>query len=520
MAKIETMAENFAAWPMKNKIGFLAVLVISILGIYLLMVWINKADYQVLYSSLTEEDAGKIAQELQSRKIPYDLRPSGTIMVQSNKVYDLRLELASEGLPQGSGVGFEIFDKTGFTTSEFVQKLNFKRALEGELSRTVSSLASVQKSRVHLVLPEKTIFAFQDKKPEASAAVFLTLGQGRKLDSREVDGIVHLVSSSVEGLDPKNITVLDNRGNLLTKPSDDGMLSLSSSQMDYQHTYERNLMNKIISILEPVVGTGKIKARVSAAFDFTQSERTEEIYDPDGVVVRSEQKSTEKTISGSSGMGGIPGVASNMPGGAAAGSGSSSQGQSQKEDEMINYETSKTITRVVESPVSLERLSVAIIIDGITAAQKDTVEKADQYSIRSEADVKYYEDIVKKTIGFTDDRGDEISVSVMPFKEMPGQEVAEVERDIMPIVYSVLRYLAPLLVAMIFFFVILRPMIKSLSRATPARQTRMVVGAEAPEMLEQPVQPKEIPLEKQVVNWANENPQQAAGLVKGWLEDR
>lgn len=520
MATLDNIFENFLAWPAKNKIALLAVLVVSILGMYLLMVWINKADYQVLYSSLSEEDAGRIAQELQGRNIQYELRTSGTIMVQSDKVYDLRLELASEGLPQGSGVGFEIFDKTGFTTSEFVQKLNFRRALEGELSRTVSSLSTVQKSRVHLVLPEKTLFAFQDKKPEASAAVFVTLGQGRKLNSSEVDGIVHLVASSVEGLSSENITVLDNKGNLLTKPSEDGVMALSSTQMDYQHSYEKNLTNKIMSILEPVVGKGKIKARVSASFDFTQSERTEEIFDPDGVVVRSEQKSSEKTISGGSGTGGIPGVASNIPGGAGGGHSSSSQGQSQKEDEMVNYETSKTVTRVVQSPVTLERLSVAIIIDGIHASQKDSVEKAEEYDIRSEADIKYYEDIVKKTIGFTDDRGDEISVTVMPFKEINSEEIGQVERDIMPIVFSVLRYVVPLLVALIFFFVVLRPMIKSLSKTSPVRQTRMVTAPEAPEILERPAEPKEITMEKQIVKWANENPQDAAGLVKGWLEER
>jgi flagellar M-ring protein FliF len=519
MATIDNMFENFLAWPVKNKITLLAVLVFSILGTYFLMVWINKADYQVLYSSLSEEDAGSIAQELQGKNIEYDLRPSGTIMVQSDKVYDLRLELASQGLPQGSGVGFEIFDKTGFTTSEFVQKLNFRRALEGELSRTVSSLSTVQKSRVHLVLPEKTLFAFQGKKPEASAAVFITLGRGRKLDGREVEGIVHLVSSSVEGLGPENITVLDNKGNLLTKPSDDSMMALSGTQMDYQHSYEKNLTNKIMSILEPVVGQGKIKARVSASFDFTQSERTEEIYDPDGVVVRSEQKSSEKTTSGSSGAGGIPGVASNMPGGAGSGSGSSSRGQSLKEDEMINYETSKTITRVIESPVSLERISVAIIIDGIHAAQKDSVEKPEDFNIRSEAEVKYYEDIIRKTIGFSDDRGDEISVTVMPFKEANIEEIGEVERDIMPIVYSALRYVVPLLVALVFFFLILRPMIKSLSKIPPVRQTGRVAGPEATAMLEQPIQQKELSLERKVVNWANDNPQDAAGLVKGWIGD-
>jgi flagellar M-ring protein FliF len=521
MAAIDNIIENFKAWPAINKIGLLAVLVLSLAGLILLMTWINKADYQVLYSSLSEDDAASIAQELQSRNIPYQLRPSGTILIQSDKVYDLRLELASEGLPQGGGVGFEIFDNTSFTTSEFVQKLNFKRALEGELSRTISSLSTVQKSRVHLVMPEKSLFAVSNGGQEASAAVFVTLSQGRKLKDKEVEGVVHLVSSSVEDLSPENITVVDNKGNLLTNPAKDGMLARSGTQMDYQQNFEKNLSTKIISILEPVVGQGKIKARVSAAFDFTMSERTEEIFDPDGVVVRSEQKSTEKTVSGS-GAGGIPGVGSNLPGGASAGS-FGSQGQSEKADEMINYETSKTVTRIVESPVSLERLSVAIIIDGINASQKDSVENADRYAVRSEADIKYYEDIVKKSIGFTDDRGDEITVTVMPFQEIVTEEAGEVERDIMPIVYSVLRYLVPLMVALIFFFIVLRPLIKSLTKPVSVTRSRGVVGVEgggSVEQLEQPMQPREISMEKQITRWANENPEDATGLVKSWLGER
>jgi flagellar M-ring protein FliF len=496
MAAIDNMIAQLKAMPAGKKTALLAVIVVSIAGMLLLLTWVQKADYQVLYSNLSDDDAGRIVQELKDKRIPYQLSGTGTILVSSETVHDLRLQLASQGLPQGGGVGFEIFDNTSFTTSEFVQKLNFRRALEGELARTIKSLSGIQQGRVHLVIPDKSVFAFSESKPETSAAVFITLQNGRKLNRSEVEGIVHLVASSVEDLGPENITVIDNKGKLLTKPSDDGIMSQSGSQMEYQNNFEKNLMAKIVSILEPVVGSGKVNARVSTDFDFTRSEWTEEKFDPEGVVVRSEQKSTEKTTSGT--RGGVP---------------------SQKQDEMINYETSKTVTRVIDSPISLERLSVAIIIDGILSSQAGAAENAEQYIVRSEEDLKYYEDIVKKTIGFTEDRGDEISVKVMPFKEVAMVEMPDAETDYMPLVITVLKYLVPLIVAVLFLLIVVRPLIATLSRSVPQTGTRVSVSDEGA-ALEGALQPKEIPLEKQVVNWADNNPQQAAGLVKSWLEDK
>jgi flagellar M-ring protein FliF len=514
MAGIENIMEQIKTWPASKKTAVLAVIIVSIAGMLFLVSWVQKADYQVLYSNLSEEDAGIIIQELQSKKIPYRVGAGGAILVPPDRVYELRLQLAAQGLPQGGGVGFEIFDKTSFTTSEFVQKLNFKRALEGELARTIRSLSGVQHSRVHLVIPDKSVFAFQASRPKASAAVFVTLKKGRRLSRTEVEGIVHLVSSSVEDLSPENITVIDNKGELLTKPSDDEIVNLSGDQLEYQHNFEQNMRSKIISILEPVVGRGKVKARVSATFDFTRSERTEERFDPEGVVVRSEQKSVEKTISGLTG--GVPGVASNMPG--AAQSLTSSQGQSQKQEETINYETSKTVIRVIEPPVSLERMTVAILIDGILASQKDSVSNSEQYTVRSEEDIKYYEDIVKKAIGFSEERGDEISVNVMPFAEIETGEVAEVEKDYLPIITTILKYLVPVIVAFMFFFIVVRPLMKSLPKVQPQQPPAATVREAQEEG--GGLKPKEIPLEKQVIEWASKNPQEAVGLIKGWLEEK
>jgi len=517
MAAIDNIIANLKLWPAKKKTAALATIIICIAGTLLILSWIQKIDYQVLYSNLSDDDAGRIVQELQDKKIPYKAGSGGTILVSSDKVYDIRLQLAAQGLPQGGGVGFEIFDNTNFTTSEFVQKLNYRRALEGELSRTIRSLAGVQQCRVHLVVPDKSIFAFQQDKQDASAAVFISLKQGRKLNGGEVDGIIHLVASSVEGLSPENITVVDNKGELLQKPNDDSMLSLSGSQMEFQHNYEKNMATKIISMLESVAGRGKIKAKVSAAFDFKKSESTEEKFDPEGVVVRSEQKISEKSTSGA--PAGIPGVASNLPGGAAQ-QFASSQGQSQKQDEMINYETSKTVTHVVESPITLERLTVAILIDGILPSQQGSVENAKQYVQRSEEDIKYYEDIIKKTVGFTADRGDEISVKVMPFRELEAESMEEAPKEYIPIILNASKYLVPVIAALLFFLFIVRPLLKSL--ASPSLKTQSSDGGNTEGIVTQGnfMQPRELPLEKQVIEWANKNPQQAAVLVKGWLEEK
>lgn len=506
MTAIDNIIQNLKLWPAGKKTAALALMVVSVAGVLLLSSWMQKADYQVLYSNISEEDAGKILQELQAKKIPYKAGAGGSILVASDKVYDVRLQLASQGLPQGGGVGFEIFDKTNFTTTEFVQKLNYRRALEGELARTIRSLAGVQQCRVHLVVPDRSIFALQDNRQETTAAVFISLKQGRKLNGKEVDGIIHLVASSVEGLSPENITVVDNKGELLQKPNSDSMLSLRGSQMEFQHNYEMNMASKIISILEPVAGRSKVKAKVSASFDFTESERTEEKFDPEGVVVRSEQKSVEKSF--------LPKAAGKQFAG--------SQAQSQKQDETINYETSKTVTRVVDSPVSLERLTVAILIDGVIASQESTKENARRYIRRSEEDVRFYEDIVKKTVGFSSDRGDEISVKVMPFREMETEETGEAPREYMPIILAVLKYLVPAVIALLFFLFLVRPLLKTLSAAPQGRTQRTV----APDMGESPgiptglMQQKEVPLERQVIEWANKNPQRAADLVKNWIEEK
>ena len=288
----------------------------------------------------------------------------------SSKVYDVRLQLASQGLPQGGGIGFEIFDKTSFGTTEFVQKLNYKRALQGELARTIMAMGPVEQCRVHLAIPEKSLFVREGEEERATSSVLVRLRSGKSLSGMQVDGIIHLVASSVEGLDSKDVTVVDTKGNVLSKPSGD-VAGMSASQFEYQGNYAKDIETRIASILEPVVGKGKVRAKVSAELDMSRVETTEEKFDPESQVVRSEQKQTEK--SSTVGASGVPGVTSNLPGKKAAAS-TPSQGSSEKQNQTVNYEITKVISRTVNAPGMVKKITAAVLVDGTYVAQQGSKE--------------------------------------------------------------------------------------------------------------------------------------------------
>lgn len=505
------IVETVKDLPVRNKVILAAVVAMAIAGILLLFSWTQRADYQVLFSNIAESDAGSIVQKLKELKVPYKL-DAGSILVPADKVYDLRLQLAAQGLPHGGGVGFELFDKTDFSTTDFVQKLNYRRALQGELARTILSLTEVEQCRVHLAIPEKSLFVEQGGKPGAS--VLLRLRPGRTLAQSQVQGIVHLVSSSIEGLNPKDVTVIDSRGEMLTRPVDD-MAGLSSSQLEYQKNYEKDIESRVLGILEPVTGKGKVRAKITAKMDFTKSEKTEERYDPDGQVVRSEVKSLEK--SGFGGTGGMPGTASNLPGKKGTQT-SSPQSQSQKQNETINYEISKITSHVINSSGDIKRLSVAVIIDGTYAAQEGSKEK--KYAPRSEEDLKHYEDLVKQAVGFTADRGDEVRVVNMPFETMQQEDLPEASKQYLPTIMSAAKYFIPLVVIALFFLLVVRPLIKTLSVPPASQRLPELALPKTLAEIEKAMASGEISSQSNVVEWAKKNPDQAANLIKGWIEER
>lgn len=510
--------EAIGSMPLKNKAIILAVLVIAVASIVLLFSMSQQADYHLLYANLSEGDSGPIAQKLKELKIPYRVEAGG-ILVPSDKVYEVRLQLAAQGLPHGGGIGFELFDKTDFGTTDFVQKLNYRRAMQGELSRTIMSLSEVEQCRVHLAIPEKTLFNQADNRP--SASVLVKLRSGRTLAQNQVQGIVHMVSSSVEGLNPKDVTVVDARGEMLTRPGDDAAVGLSSSQLEYQRNFEKEIESRVVGILEPVIGKSKLRARVTANLDFTRSEKTEEKYDPDGQVVRSEQKQLEKTTA--AGSGGVPGVASNIPGKAAAPQVSASQNQSQKQHDTTNYEISKVTSHVVNPTGMLKRLSVAVLVDGVEAADKDAKDaKEKKYTPRSGDDLKRYEELVKNAIGFTADRGDEVKVINMQFEGIPKEEIAPTPVNYMYYVTTAAKFLVPLIGVLLLYMLILKPLVRTVS--SPPRSASQPQGElpfpQTVAQLEQAMKAQGVPMEQEVIDWAKKNPQQAASLIKGWLEAR
>jgi flagellar M-ring protein FliF len=510
MINVATITENIMAMPAKKKMVLLCVVIFTITSLILLFSWLQKADYQILYSNLSDEDAGLIIEKLKGQKIPYKTSAGG-IMVPSDKVYELRLQMASQGLPQGGNVGFELFDKANFTMTDFVQKLNYRRALQGELARTIISLSEVEQSRVHLAVPEKSLFAKEDERPKAS--VLVKLKQGRSLSQSQIQGIRYLVSSSVEGLNPKDVSIVDQQGEMLTEEAGDDTIGMSKDQLEYQRNFEKEMENRIIGILEPVVGKGKARAKVTATLDFTKIEKTEERFDPDSQVVRSEQKNMEKSLTGTTG--GVPGVSSNLPGKTGT-QVASNHGQTEKKNEVINYEISKITSHVINTPGELKRISAAVLVDGTYTAQKGSKEK--QYTPRTEEDLKQFEDMVKKAIGFTTDRGDEVKVVNMPFEATSQEELAEPKKEIMPIILTAAKYIVPLLAVLLLFIFVIKPMLKSLSaesgaQRTPLQLPQTVAGIEKTLETGQP-------MGRNVIDWAQKNPKDASNLIKNWIEEK
>src|SRR3990172_1002715 len=296
-----------------------------------LALWSGRPDYQILYSNLSQEDAGAIVARLKGQKVPYKIEGNGSVILAPAKdVYEERLQLAGDGLPQGGGVGFEIFDRTNLGMTEFVQKLNYQRALQGELTRTINQMAEVEQARVHIVTPEKSAFIKQEK--PATASVVLKLRSGKLLRKEQVRAITRLVASSVEGLRPEEVTVVDTQGRLLSEPGENLPLGqMSSNQLEYEQNMERNLEARIESMLERVLGSGKAIARVTATLNLEQREKTEERFDPDSQVARSEQRSEEKLQGATGGSGGVPGVSSNVPGGGQTATASASSGNQSRQ---------------------------------------------------------------------------------------------------------------------------------------------------------------------------------------------
>ncbi|MDD3476519.1 MAG: flagellar basal-body MS-ring/collar protein FliF [Sulfurimonas sp.] len=390
--------------------------------IVFLVVYVEKKDalskYEVLFDSLTSEDASKVIAQLEKDNVPYEILDKNVIKVPKNVVYKERIAIASLGIPKNSGVGFELFDKQEFGATSFDQNIKYLRAIEGELSRTINSLAPIESSSVSLALPKETLFV--EKKGEPTASVMVMLVEGRKLSSKQIQGIKNLVSAAVPHLTPANVMLIDNDGETLGDDDEMAQMGeLSSVQQNFKTKEEKKKQRKIIDVVSPFVGgEQKVVAQVTIEFDFSIQNSTSETYDPENVV-RSEQVSEERRDGSTPAeIGGVPGTVSNI--GPVEGLvNNKSTEKYEKNTGTTNYEVGKTVSTTKSEFARIKRITAAVVVDGKYNYKSDADGKVSdelEYEALSESDLEALRALVSRSIGISEERGDQISVQNLQFK--------------------------------------------------------------------------------------------------------
>ena len=387
-----------------QKITIVVAAILSISLIIGVFFWATATDYVLLYSNLSQQDASQIVTKLQEAGIKYDIRGNGSmIYVPNKKLYDTRLSLASEGLPADPVTGYELFDNNKLGMTDFMQRLNKKRAMEGELARTISSLNGVSSARVHIVIPKRALF--KEDKQETTASIVLNLKGRAGLAKKQINGIVNLVSNSIEGLTRENISILDSYGNQINETEDLSTTSgITSSQYEIKRNMENNLQKHAQTLLDKIMGYGKSVVRVNVDLNFEKVEKVLEEYDPEKQVLRSEERNESSENSGEG-------------------------GNATTESSISNYEINKQVSTIVSEVGNIKRLSIAVSVDGIYEKQNDEDGKERiVYKARSSEDLSRITAIIKNTLGFQEERGDVIEVVNMQFAKE--NEIADLEKGL------------------------------------------------------------------------------------------
>lgn len=473
----------------------IAALIAIVIGASL---WARQPDYRVLFSNLSEKDGGAIITALEQQNIPHKFAESnGAILVPGERVHEVRLRLATQGLPRGGSVGFELMETPKFGLSQFAEQVNYQRALEGELARTIQSVGAVQAARVHLAIPKPSVFVREEQKPTAS--VLLTLYAGRALDAGQVAGITYLVASSVPQMPVSNVSVLDQNGNLLSQlKSKMTEAGLDPAQIKYVREVEGSIIKRIEEILKPVVGEDNFKVQVAADVDFSQTEQTAETYRPnnapDSTVIRSQQNAESANVAGSSG--GVPGALTNQPpvpataplttpatgtagtpatskpgeltgkidaAGVTAPLNAAGQPVNATKNSTINYEVDKTIRHTKQAMGAVRRLSAAVVINHRKEVGKDgkPITKA-----LPDAELKQINELVREAMGFSKDRGDSLSLANTPFTATEKQEVSiPIWEDShkMARIEGYVKWLAIFGIAAFLWFKVIQPILKTMT---------------------------------------------------------
>lgn len=529
------------------RLPFLVVAALAIAAIVALVLWSRAPDYRVLYSNLSDRDGGAIIAALQQSNIPYKFADAGgAILVPSNQVHETRLRLAALGLPKGGSVGFELMDNQKFGISQFAEQVNYQRALEGELQRTIESINAVRGARVHLAIPKPSVFVRDREAP--SASVFVDLYPGRVLDEGQVLAITRMVASGVPDMPAKNVTIVDQDGNLLTQPA--AASGLDASQLKYVQQIERNTQKRIDAILVPIFGTGNARSQVSADIDFAKVEQTSESYSPNGTpqqsAIRSQQTSTATELA-QGGASGVPGALSNTPPQPASApivagngqSGPSSTPVSDRKDSTTNYELDKTVRHVEQPMGGIKRLSVAVVVNyqpSTDAKGRVTMQPLPAPKLAQ------IEQLVKDAMGYDEKRGDSVNVvnsafttSADPLADLPWWR----QPDMIELGKDIAKWLGVAAAAAALYFMFVRP---AMRRAFPAAEPAapalpapedqvMLDGLPAPDKrsLEEEPDPALLAFENEKGRYernldyartiARQDPKIVATVVKNWVSD-
>ena len=515
-----------------QRIGF-GVVGAALVGLLLFVSTIGHgADTAVAFSGLNTDDMAAIVTKLKDAKIPYELADGGVIRVPSGQVQDARLATAGMGLSgkPATGSGFELFNQPSFGQTEFTQKVNYQRALENELARSIDQMDAVESARVHLVMPQQTLFTTQQK--DTTASVMLKLKPGRRLDSTQSRSISNLIAGSVEGLKPQNLTIVDINGNTLT-PDDTGNLTgLSSKQLDAQRSYESTMEHNLQAMLDRVLGGGKANVRVSALMNWDQTEQTSETFtpsDPTQTPIRTSHDITETTNGGGTATsGGVPGAASNNSNGAVPTyqGGTGTTGSTSKTDTQTTYELNKSVQKVVRAPGSVTRLSVSVMLDddpnNPNAALRQSVQ-----------------DAVNAAAGIDPTRGDVLTVTSLTFNQsdllatQTAMADAAQKEQLMNYLHLAALALGPLVMLGILFFILTRGRRKSAAQVIVANESAAPALVEIPDaapkpptrpgkpVVSQPISedPQKVYIRDQIQLLGKSNPATVAQLIQTWMDE-
>ncbi|MEL5847823.1 MAG: flagellar basal-body MS-ring/collar protein FliF [Candidatus Igneacidithiobacillus chanchocoensis] len=546
---LQQWQDRWRSMPANRRFAVLVVAAALLAVLLVASLWHGSGNYQVLYAGLSDRDGGQVIAELQKLNVPFRITDGGTVItVPSDIVYSTRMKLAAAGLPHGDGMSFELLDHEPMGTSDFVEHVNYQRALEGSLQRTIASLGEVEHARVHLAIPKPSVFLDQEEKPTAS--VMVSLYPGRQLSAAQVAGIIHLVAASVPGLEDKNVTVVDQHGNLLSsnvnQPS-----GLQPSQFAYQQQVDAQYQKRIEAIISPIVGSNGVHVAVAADVDFAKSESSSVTYGKNQVLSQQEH-STSGT--GEGGPYGVPGALSNQPPGVAvapltapvvstlspaalialAPTLKSLAPTQSSHDSTINYDVDKTITHVDNPVGAVKRVSVAVLIDEKPLPGSN----GKQVAALSPSQIQQVQQLVEEAIGYDAKRGDSVKVVQMPFAS--SQVNASLpwwqQPWFLSLAHGALRYVALLLLAFLLFLGLIKPLLRMLRERQQRAQTRApamgTVGAEeagagaastgnasaqtGPGAVSLPADPLQTDLyvARQLVM---QDPARAAQVVKEWL---